>query len=219
MRREHDPSRLTHALHRRDGCGLRGTYDRTGRKRRRGDPGDSPTKLSSAPVPLAQIRESVDYLRATYDISESEAVRRLMLQQNMTAMTDWLAGTYPDDYAGAWLDQEHGGTMVVAATRPERIAAAVAALPDHSFIKTQAARYSLRDLQLAGQRAAGYIGGDAYRRPLTRLETRPLSECTGTMRRRRHKRPLPPRCRRTEPLERCAWPPSPKPCSRTCATH
>ncbi len=116
-------------------------------------------KLNSAPVPLEQIQGSVDYLRSTYGVTEAEAVRRLMLQRDMPVIDQWLAESFPADYAGSWLDQANGGVMVVAAVRPEKVSPSVAKLANNSQFTYHKVRHSAAALAAAGQRAAAAIGG------------------------------------------------------------
>jgi len=110
--------------------------------------------LPAAP-PISQIAESVKYLEAAFGVDEQEAVRRLVVQREMPALTESLATRSADSYAGAWLDQEDGGRVVIAATRPADLTPRLATLPDWFQYRQTTARYSLRELQrladLAGQ--------------------------------------------------------------------
>jgi streptogrisin C len=117
-----------------------------------------PPALSTATPPLAQIKQSVDYLRNAYGVTQSQAIRRLILQRNMPAISSWLQDRFPNDYAGMWLDQDHGGVAVVAATHPRTLAAALAALAGTLRLRTQTVRFSGRELQQAAVQARHALG-------------------------------------------------------------
>lgn len=121
----------------------------------------APPRVSLATPPLAQVRESVDYLRRQFHIGQAEALRRLVVQRDMPAVTSWLAATHPDTYAGAWLDQEHGGAMVVLDTQPARLDNDLARLPSSLGIRTVQARFSAKRLQALAATIRSHTGTTA----------------------------------------------------------
>jgi streptogrisin C len=123
-----------------------------------GPTGPGPPALSTAAPPLSQIRQSVDYLRRAYGVSQAEAVRRLVLQREMHVLDVWLQSRFPDNYAGMWIDQAHGGVAVLEATRPARLSSALAGVARHFRIRTEAVRFSLRRLQQVAAEAQGELG-------------------------------------------------------------
>ncbi len=99
----------------------------------------------------SRITESVLYLTSHYGVSAAEAVRRLELQRDASALADRLDQQFPDQYAGMWMDQEHGGVLVVGMTRPEVLAGAVADMAQRAHIRAVQARSSRRDLSRVAQ--------------------------------------------------------------------
>ncbi|HKE52343.1 MAG TPA: hypothetical protein VKE25_12620 [Actinomycetes bacterium] len=115
------------------------------------------------PLELANVQESVDYLKRTYLISTAEALRRLELQRISPALAERLKREFPDSYGGMWLDQDHGGVVVIAGTNTKAIGAALADQPDRAHIRVRQVRHSLRQLDAAAHRIAArlriYSGG------------------------------------------------------------
>ncbi|WP_320066411.1 S1 family peptidase [Micromonospora sp. RTGN7] len=101
---------------------------------------------------------SVAYLRDRYGISATEAARRLALQELSTPLAATLANGLPGEYGGMWLDQAAGGLLTVAATRPESVRAAVAAVPDATHVRVVPVRHSLRQLTASATRIAKALG-------------------------------------------------------------
>jgi streptogrisin C len=113
------------------------------------------------PAVPPQIRESVAYLTSTYHISAAEAVRRLRLQADTDTLTRRLAVALPREYAGAWLDQEQGGVLDVASTRPGHTRQVISRLPHAAEIRVLPAAYSLTDLTRLQRRAGARTGASA----------------------------------------------------------
>jgi streptogrisin C len=118
----------------------------------------APFALSTAVPPLAQIRESVDYLRSAFHVSQQEAIRRLVLQRDTPAIVARLEREFPNEYAGAWLDQEHGGTLMIAATDPATLTATVRALPSWTHAQLRPARFTIRQLNAVAAAAVQEYG-------------------------------------------------------------
>jgi streptogrisin C len=114
--------------------------------------------LSGAALPLSQVRGSVAYLESAYHVTQAEAMRRLVEQREMPKLTGYLAGKFPARYAGAWLDQAHGGSIVIEATRPAALAATLRALPGWVRTRPAQAKFSLRALQQIAGRATARLG-------------------------------------------------------------
>jgi hypothetical protein len=121
-------------------------------------PAPSAAPASSGPLTVADAPGSVAYLRATYQISEPEALRRLALQRAATLLAPQLAARFPDQYAGLWLDQSGGGVLRVAMTTPSLLDAALSGVTDAEHITAVPATHSLRDLRAAAARIAGRTG-------------------------------------------------------------
>ncbi|MEV4411062.1 alpha-lytic protease prodomain-containing protein [Catellatospora sp. NPDC049609] len=123
-----------------------------------------PTGATAAPTPAApalHAPNSVAYLRATYGVSEAEALRRLALQQSASAVAARLAARMPDEYAGIWLDQQAGGLLRVGATRPDRVTAALAGVAGATQVRAVPAARSLRSLQATARTLAADLTGHA----------------------------------------------------------
>ena len=115
-------------------------------------------------APPARLLASVEYLTGTYRVTTAEAMRRLRLQGDVDALDRRMAAALPNQYAGVWMDQGHGGVLVAAATDPERLRAVVARLPHRDEIQVVPARYSLRELKRVHgqtQRAISTAGSTA----------------------------------------------------------
>jgi hypothetical protein len=100
----------------------------------------------------ADVAGSVAYLQQHYGVSQAEAMRRLNLQLRAQSLAAWLERRFPDSFAGLWLDQDHGGVLMISATQLEPIRAAVAALPERAFIRVVSARFTLRALRAVAAR-------------------------------------------------------------------
>ncbi|WP_200207086.1 hypothetical protein [Micromonospora coerulea] len=128
----------------------------------------SPVAVSRpAPLTVEQARGSVAYLRAAYGISEREALRRLELQRTSAELDAALSAGYPDDYAGMWLDQEAGGVLVLAATRPERVRSALRSAPDQAHLRTVKVGLSLRQLSATRDALSAELATDTNVAPAT----------------------------------------------------
>jgi streptogrisin C len=112
----------------------------------------------SPPIDRAQVSGSVAYLRGAYGISEQEALRRLRLQQTAQTLERTLVANTPKSYGGLWIDQQHGGTLVVATTSPTEAAAYVGNLPDRSHISVTRVGRSLAELRSSRDRLAVALG-------------------------------------------------------------
>jgi streptogrisin C len=142
--------------------------------------------LSAAAPPLSQVRGSVAYLESAYHVTQAEAMRRLVEQREMPKLTAYLARRFPALYAGARLDQAHGGSIVIEATQPADLAATLHALPGWVRTRPARAKFSLRALQQIAGRAtarlgAGYtvtidqVANRVVARPLAAAQSRSLS--------------------------------------------
>ena len=118
------------------------------------------------PVPavgdLGSIAESVEYLVGAYQVSEAEAVRRLRLGADSAGLVRRLADALPGEYAGAWLDQQHGGHLVVAATDAGRAEQVVRGLAHRDEIRVSTVRYSLQDLDKIRDQIQRRIGNTVF---------------------------------------------------------
>jgi len=111
-----------------------------------------------APLVLAEVRESVDYLTKEHGISQAEALRRLELQRTSADLDTKLAAVFPDTYGGMWLDQVGGGTLVINATKPAEISAALKALPERAHITVAPVAHSRRVLEADAKAIAATYG-------------------------------------------------------------
>ena len=87
------------------------------------------------PLSQVDVAGSVGYLTRTYGVSPAEAMRRLELQRTAASLQDVLARDYPDTYAGAWIDQEHGGLLMIGSTRPATLTTTLGAIADREHIR------------------------------------------------------------------------------------
>jgi streptogrisin C len=63
-----------------------------------------------------KVSASIQYLTATYKVSEAEALRRLELQNDAQKLDATLRKEHSAEYGGMWLDQDHGGVLNLATT-------------------------------------------------------------------------------------------------------
>jgi streptogrisin C len=148
-----------------------------------GRPAATGTAATTAARPAAQVAAaapaSVAYLRERYGVPATEAARRLALQESAGPLADRLAADQPDTYGGMWLDQKAGGVLVVAATDPATVRAALAGAPDAGHIRVAAVRHSLRRLTDAAARLAAALGGTAGEDVVVDARHNALSVLTG----------------------------------------
>ncbi|MEU8226650.1 trypsin-like serine protease [Kribbella sp. NPDC048915] len=111
-------------------------------------PGEAAASAGAGEQALAadNVRGSLNYLIGRYGVSEAEALRRLELQRISPALSERLAKEEPDSYAGMWIDQDNGGKLVVAMTKPERLAAIADTFPDAGNIRAKQVTRSLKEL-------------------------------------------------------------------------
>lgn len=130
-------------------------------------PGGRPARAAppapDRPLTLAEVGYAVDQMAATYGIGPAEALRRLELQRHLPALHRRLAAQLPDAYAGLWIDQEHGGEVVIHATDPRRLDDALAGWPDRRHVRPVEARFSLAELRAAEARVRTRLGPTASR--------------------------------------------------------
>lgn len=117
----------------------------------------APVPDPAQPLVLSDVQESVDYLKETYGVSTANALRRLELQRMSPVLAERLQRQFPDSYAGIWLDQDHGGVLVVAGTDAAAISTALAGQPHRAHIKVREVRYSLRQVDAAAHRIAARL--------------------------------------------------------------
>ncbi|MFC4909547.1 hypothetical protein [Actinomadura gamaensis] len=113
---------------------------------------------SAVAVP-ADVRESVAYLTRTYHVPAAEALRRLDLQRTSADLAPALARRDPA-YAGMWLDQDHGGVLVVGSVDPERTARALAGTADRGHIRIARVAHSRAELVRAADAVAATMPAD-----------------------------------------------------------
>ncbi|MET9226483.1 trypsin-like serine protease [Lentzea sp. NPDC003310] len=109
----------------------------------------------------ASVRESIDYLKQTYRVSEREALRRLQLQDDAARLDATLKKEAAGEYGGMWIDQQAGGKLVVAMTRPVAAQRHVAALPDRANVTVRTVKNSLASLQTTYDRIRQQVGAGA----------------------------------------------------------
>jgi streptogrisin C len=105
-----------------------------------------------------KVTGSVAYLRQAYGISEEEALRRLILQDTARSLAAKFTSTAADTYGGMWLDQAHGGRLVIASTSPPAADSLLNGIFDRAHIDVHTATYSLQDLEQTQQRLASQLG-------------------------------------------------------------
>ncbi|GGN10919.1 hypothetical protein GCM10011609_58550 [Lentzea pudingi] len=107
------------------------------------------------------VKESIEYLMQTYRVSEREALRRLELQNDATKLEATLNKEAAGEYGGMWIDQQAGGKLVVAMTKPVAAQRHIAALPDRTNVTVRTVRNSLASLRTTYDRISGQVGEKA----------------------------------------------------------
>ncbi|TMM30842.1 MAG: hypothetical protein E6F99_28675, partial [Actinobacteria bacterium] len=120
--------------------------------------GADATPAFGAPLDPTQVRGSIAYLRQTFGVSEREALRRLQLQQTAQVLVDRFARRAADTSGGLWIDQAHGGQLVVATTAPQAAAALLRDVPDRTSVRVQKVAHPLAELRATQQRLAARLG-------------------------------------------------------------
>ncbi|MFF6995923.1 S1 family peptidase [Streptomyces sp. NPDC008313] len=93
-------------------------------------------------------------LAADHDVSTAEAQRRVLQQDHLTDVATSLRKRLDSRFGGAWIDQEHGGRLTVAVTRPAASTLAKTQAPDTA---TVVVRHSLQQLNRMSDRLAKRI--------------------------------------------------------------
>jgi streptogrisin C len=96
--------------------------------------------------PLSQIRQSVDLIRGRFHVSQAEAMRRLELQRDASALAGQLTKQLPGVYTGMSIDQQHGGILVISGTDPALVTSAVRNFSQRAYVRVQTVAYSQRQL-------------------------------------------------------------------------
>jgi streptogrisin C len=104
------------------------------------------------------VKESIEYLVKTYRVSEREALRRLELQNDATKLDAALKREAAGEYGGMWLDQEAGGKLVVAMTKPATAQRYVVGMPDRTNVQVRTVKNSLTTLRSAYDRISKQVG-------------------------------------------------------------
>lgn len=105
-----------------------------------------------------QVAGSVQYLVEKFSVDQREALRRLELQSILPSLAEELQERFPTEYAGAWLDQENGGVAKIATTDTTRVDRVLSAIRARFKVETVQARWSLKQLAEAAERAEGVLG-------------------------------------------------------------
>lgn len=110
----------------------------------------NPIQLAAQP-PLdpALMVETIESLTKEYGITTQEAMRRLELQRTSALLDEELLKSHPDTYGGMWLDQASGGVLVIGATSPAVVDAALREVPDYAHIRVNRVTRTLKSLQFA----------------------------------------------------------------------
>ena len=117
---------------------------------------ERPAASTAAPSPsVSTALGSITYLTQRYGVSQTEAERRLALQQQSTAVAGLLAQRFPDEFGGLWLDQS-AGVLKANMTDPAKLTGVV----DPAQVKGVKAIRSLRQLGSAADGIAAAVGPD-----------------------------------------------------------
>jgi streptogrisin C len=125
-----------------------------------------PIRLATQePLDPALMGATIEYLTKEYGITTAEAMRRLELQRTSALLDEELQKSYPDSYGGMWLDHDNGGVLVVGATDPAVIQAALREAPDYAHMRVNRVARSLAFLQASAAKIMAVEG--AVRREQT----------------------------------------------------
>lgn len=107
------------------------------------------------------VRESMEYLKKSYGISDAEALRRLELQADAQSLAEKLDSDASDAYGGMWIDQDNGGRLVVLSTNRPAVDPYVRGMADNPHVDVQLVRHSLKELRTVMSRLNAKAGVDA----------------------------------------------------------
>jgi streptogrisin C len=124
--------------------------------------GGSGVVWSQPLLPTNSVANSIAYLRAQYGVSQTEAQRRLRLQQLAPSIDAQLTKSFSNVYAGMWFDQVAGGILQIDSTSPAAIVSVVKASPDAAHIRVQAVPYSLTQLNATRATLDAQINANGY---------------------------------------------------------
>jgi streptogrisin C len=102
---------------------------------------------AAASLDAASVQESIQYLVHTFGVMQAEALRRLELQNDAQALDRDLTKSAAGTYGGMWIDQEGGGVLVLATTRPDLTASYLHGRIDSRYVVTRRVTRSLSKLQ------------------------------------------------------------------------
>jgi streptogrisin C len=120
---------------------------------------------SGGPPASDLIGYAADQMAAQWHVSPQEAARRIQEQGRVQALAGWLHDNDPS-YAGVWIDQEHGGRVVVQTTARGSVRAAAQRFGLADRVDERVVPYSSRQLDGAQPEvtrrvaAAGLPAGD-----------------------------------------------------------
>jgi streptogrisin C len=123
-----------------------------------GDPSYAGAPPAHSTLDPNTVKASIDYLTSTYKVSQAEALRRLELQNDAQKLDAALTRQHPAEYGGMWLDQDHGGVLTLAMTKPAVATSYVSGMADRKNVRTVRVAHSLASLNAARDRLAKKVG-------------------------------------------------------------
>lgn len=125
-------------------------------------PASAGENAPAAPTLTKQQKAAADRLAEDHGVSRTEAQRRIERQDQLTGLASRLRKDLGGSFGGAWIDQEHGGRLVVAVTgdtaaRTVRSAAARSNAAEAAGTDTVLVKRSLKDLTRISARLAARI--------------------------------------------------------------
>lgn len=109
-------------------------------------------------IDASSVKESIAYLVQTYGVGEREALRRLELQNDANKLDGILRRVAAGEYGGMWLNQEAGGVLVIAMTKPWAAQRYTRTMPDRRNVEIRTVKNSLTVLRAARDRIAKQVG-------------------------------------------------------------
>ncbi len=124
----------------------------------------APPEPPAPPVDLlvpATVRESTEYLVASFQVDQQEALRRLELQRTAAKLDAALRVEAADEYAGMWMDQQAGGLLMIATTDPTATQARLTGVHDSAHVRTTQVQHTLAQLTATRDALIAQLGTGA----------------------------------------------------------
>ncbi|WP_143162965.1 S1 family peptidase [Couchioplanes caeruleus] len=137
------------------------------------DPITVPAPEATPVSDVQRARESIDYLMATYQVSQDEALRRLRLQERADDLVDAVRASVGEELLDFRIDQKDGGKFVFLTSKPDIASRALASVGGGSAdAEVVRSKHSAAELEAARSAVAKRLSD----KPAVEVWTDPATE-------------------------------------------